>query len=182
MIELALIMACAPNVDPSTIQAIIRVESGGNRLAVNVNRKNGVAYPMPAGIKSTGEAVSASLSAISAGHTVDLGYMQVNSANLKRLGYSVADMFDPCKNIRAGATILSAAYAQALPKHGDEQAALRAALSAYNTGNFQRGFANGYVQRYVPGIARSSLHEAYKAETAVDFSMRRSVWGKVTQE
>lgn len=181
MIDLALIAACAPNVAPSTIQAIIKVESGGNPLAVNVNKRGGVGYPIPKKIKSTVEAVSAAKVAISAGHTADLGYMQVNSANLPRLGYTIEDMFDPCKNIKAGAQILSEAYALALPRHGNEQAALRAALSAYNTGNFTRGFVNGYVQKYVPAAATTSRNrDPYKAETAVVFA-RRPGW-KVTQE
>src|SRR5690348_183214 len=147
MIEIAFIAACAPDVHPSTIQAIIRVESNWNPLAVNVNKRNGVAYPLNRQIKSTVEAVRVSYAAISAGYTVDMGYMQVNSANLSRLGYTVEEMFDPCKNIAAGARILKEAYLLALPRHGNEQAALRAALSAYNTGNFTRGFANGYVQK-----------------------------------
>ena len=182
IIDLALIMVCAPNVHPYTIQAIIKVESGGNYLAVNVNKKNGVGYPLPTKFKSPDEAVSAAKKAISAGHTVDLGAMQINSANLARLGYSVEDMFDPCKNIAAGASILSESYALALPKHGNEQVALRAALSAYNTGSFSRGFSNGYVQRYVPAVpAVASKPNPHTAKTAVDFSKRRS-WGKVTQE
>lgn len=153
MIDLALIMACAPNVAPSTIQEIIRVESGGNPLAINVNKKQGVAYPLPVRIKSIQEAVSVSYSAISAGYTVDMGYMQVNSANLKKLGRTVEDMFDPCKNIAAGARILSSAYASMLPRHTSEQAALHSALSIYNTGNSTGGFRNGYVARY--GIKQS---------------------------
>jgi len=153
MIDLALIAACAPNVHPTTIQAIIKVESGGNPLALNINMRNGVGYPIPRKIKSTVEAVRVSYAAISAGHTVDMGYMQVNSANLKRLGYTVEDMFDPCKNIAAGARVLSEAYISALPRHRSEQAALRAALSAYNTGSFNRGFQNGYVQRYFGGVS-----------------------------
>lgn len=169
MIDLALILACAPNVAPSTIQEIIRVESDGNPLAVNVNQKNGVAYPLPAKIKSLKEALSVTYSAISAGHTVDIGYMQVNSANLAKLGYTVEDMFDSCMNLKAGAAILSAAYAMALPRHQNEQAALRAALSAYNTGSFQRGFANGYVARYVnmPRVPTMKSLNPYTAETAV---------------
>lgn len=172
MIDLALIMACASNVAPSTIQAIIKVESNGNPLAVNVNKRDGIDYPLTKKIKTTGEAVSASYAAIAAGHTVDMGYMQINSVNLKRLGYTVEDMFDPCKNIQAGARILSEAYKQALPIHGNEQAALRAALSAYNTGNFRGGFANGYVQRYVPGVSKPSLREAYTSEVSVPWKVR----------
>lgn len=171
MIELALIAACAPGVHPSTIQEIIRVESGGNPLAVNVNKRNGAAYHLNKRIKSTVEAVRVSHAAIAAGHTVDMGYMQVNSANLKRLGYTVEDMFDPCKNIRAGAQILQEAYALALPRHGSEQAALRAALSAYNTGNFNRGFANGYVQKYVPGVGQSIPRDAYASDVNVPWEL-----------
>lgn len=179
MIDLALIMACAPNVHPSTIQAIMKVESGGNPLAVNVNKKDGVGYPLPRKFKSPDEAVRAAKKAIAAGHTVDLGVMQINSANLARLGYSVEDMFDPCKNLAAGSRILSESYALAWSKHGSEQVALRAALSAYNTGSFSRGFSNGYVQKYVPSVA--ARVNPHTAKTAVDFSKRRS-WGKVTQE
>jgi len=166
MIDLALIAVCAPNVAPATIQAIIKVESGGNPLAVNVNKRGGVSYPIPKIIKSTGEAVRAAYAAIEAGHTVDMGYMQVNSANLPKLGYTVEDMFDPCKNIAAGAKVLSLSYAQALSRYSSEQAALRAALSAYNTGSFNRGFENGYVQKYVPATAapRSSLQEALTSD------------------
>ena len=82
------------------------------------------------------------------GHTVDMGYMQVNSANLKWLGYTVEDMFDPCKNLAAGAYIFEAAYLRELPKHRNKQAALMAGLSVYNTGNSRNGFYNGYVAKY----------------------------------
>ena len=108
--------------------------------------------------------MSAAKSAISAGHTVDLGYMQVNSANLKWLGYSVEDMFDPCKNITAGARILSDFYAAALAKYGNEQTALRAALSAYNTGSFTRGFGNGYVTKYT-GQSLTSDNNPYASSS-----------------
>ncbi len=154
---LEMIMLCAPNVAPQTIQAIIKVESSGNPLAVNVNKKQGVAYPLPTKFKSTEEAVRASYSAISKGHSVDLGYMQVNSANLKKLGYTVEDMFDPCKNITAGAHILTLAYKDALPRHKSEQAALRVALSRYNTGSATRGFENGYVAKYVGGTRSTTV-------------------------
>lgn len=148
MIDIALIMACAPNVAPSTIQAIIRVESGGKPLALNINAKHGVKLKPTIVIDTVPKAVAVTHAAIAHGHTVDMGYMQVNSVNLKGLGYTVKDMFDPCKNIKAGAAILTRAYAAELPKHKDEQAALQAALSRYNTGNSTGGLWNGYVGKF----------------------------------
>lgn len=143
-----LILACAPNVAPATIQQIIRVESAGNPLAVNINTRNGVKLKPAAKITTPEHAIAVTYAAIARGHTVDMGYMQVNSANLPKLGYTVEDMFNPCKNLTAGARVLEAAYLQMLPRHRNEQAALSAALSIYNTGNSRNGFMNGYVGKY----------------------------------
>ena len=143
-----LILACAPNVAPSTIQQIIRVESGGNPLAVNINTRNGVKLKPTTKITTAQHAIAVTYAAMQLGHTVDMGYMQVNSANLSKLGYTVEDMFNPCKNLAAGARVLEMAYLQMLPKHRNEQAALGAALSIYNTGNSRNGFMNGYVGKY----------------------------------
>ena len=148
MIDIALIMACAPNVAPSTIQAIIKVESARNPLAININTKNGVKLKPTIVIDTVPKAIAVTYAALDRGHTVDMGYMQVNSANLKWLGYTVEDMFDPCKNLAAGAYIFETAYLKELPKHRNKQAALMAALSVYNTGNPRNGFYNGYVAKY----------------------------------
>jgi type IV secretion system protein VirB1 len=109
------------------------------------------------------EAVQTAVRFIVRGYSVDLGLMQVNSRNLPKLGLSVTQVFDPCNNIRTGASILTAAYAAAARIQGDGQPALRAALSAYNTGDFYRGQVNGYVAGYyrpsgVPAIA-GGVHE-----------------------
>lgn len=169
MIDLALIMACAPNVAPSTIQEIIRVESAGSPLAVNINTRNGVKLRPTIKITTAQHAIAVTYAAMALGHTVDMGYMQVNSANLAKLGHTVEDMFDPCMNLKVGAAILSAAYVMALPLHKNEQAALQAALSAYNTGSFQRGFDNGYVARYInmPRVPERKAINPYAAETSV---------------
>jgi type IV secretion system protein VirB1 len=146
---LDLILACAPNVAPVTIQEIIRVESKGNPLAVNINSRNGVKLRPTIKITTPQHAIAVTYAAIALGHTVDMGYMQINSANLKWLGYTVEEMFyDQCKNIKAGAQIFTEAYLQELPKQKNEQAALAAALSIYNTGNRRGGFNNGYVAKF----------------------------------
>jgi type IV secretion system protein VirB1 len=141
----AAVLACAVAlVHPDTLSAVIAVESGGRALAVNVN---GVREqpPHPADIN---EAAAVARRYIRAGHTVDLGLMQVNSANLAGLGLTVEDALDPCTNVRAGATILAANYEAASKQQGPGQGALLAALSAYNTGTFSAGFTNGYVAKF----------------------------------
>lgn len=138
------LLACAPNVAPVTLQAIARVESRDNPLALNVN---GMRMQPPAA-RGAREAARIAARYIAHGYSVDLGLMQVNSLNLAALGITVAQALDPCTNIRAGAAVLTADYVAAVRTLGSGQPALRAALSAYNTGDFYRGFANGYVARY----------------------------------
>lgn len=145
MIDAGFIEGCAPTVAVETVQAIIRVESAGDPLALNANR-NGKAVRLRA--EDLADAIRLARAEIAAGNTVDIGLMQINSANLPTLGYSVEQVFNPCTNLRAGAAILTASYDSATKTHGEGQGALRAALSAYNTGDFGRGFENGYVARY----------------------------------
>ena len=151
MIPLPFIAACAPaNVAPQTIAAIIRVESGGDPLVLHINAgANGILIH-PIGIAN---ALSIVKRATSAGSSVDIGLMQVNTSNVGKLGYTIEQMFDPCTNIKAGATILSADYSGALGVAPAGQKALQAALSAYNTGNYHSGFSNGYVAHYYGAVA-----------------------------
>jgi type IV secretion system protein VirB1 len=140
----AALLACAPNVAPTTLQAIVEVESGGHSLALNINGIR--VQPPPA--SSVREAAQVAESYIARGYSVDIGLMQVNSRNLAALGTTVEQMLDPCMNIHAAATILMTDYAEAARTRGNGQLALQSALSAYNTGDFYRGFANGYIARY----------------------------------
>lgn len=145
MIDAAFIAACAPAVAPETVTAIVRVESGGDPLALNVNRPDG---PKRLRADDIADAVRMAQAEIAAGNSVDIGLMQVNSRNLARLRVTVAEAFNPCVNLRLGALILHGAYLRAIKEHGEGQAALRAALSHYNTGDFVAGYNNGYVARY----------------------------------
>ena len=83
---------------------------------------------------------------LEAGHSVDIGIMQINSANFGRLGLTLEAAFDPCKSVAAGAAVLAGGYTGGATHEG-QQSALRVALSKYNTGDAQRGFANGYVHK-----------------------------------
>ncbi|WP_137935832.1 lytic transglycosylase domain-containing protein [Chitinivorax sp. B] len=146
MIDLpTLLHQCAPNVAPSTMQAIIRTESGFNPLAMNVN--GGVRLQRKP--KNMTEAAAWASWLIKQGYSVDMGLMQINSRNLARLNLTPAEVFEPCRNLRAGAAILTAQYGKASQTHGTGTKALLQAISAYNTGNFQGGFSNGYVAKVV---------------------------------
>ncbi len=138
-VVLALAEACAPAVAPETLLSVVQVESRFNPLAIGVNGK-----PRLTVTAATLQEAAAKASAlIAAGRSVDLGLAQINSKNLGWLGLSVAAAFDPCRNLAAGARVLQAGYESG----ADAQPALRRALSRYNTGDAQRGFANGYVAK-----------------------------------
>lgn len=138
-----LILACAPQVAPSTMSAIVRVESGGKPYAINVNS----AQKLMRQPRSAEEATSWANWLVNRGYSVDMGLAQINSGNLARLGLTPQQLFDPCTNLRAGAKILTENYLGAAKQYGGGQDALRAALSAYNTGNYRAGLTNGYVAK-----------------------------------
>ncbi len=128
---LALAHQCGPAVAPETVVSVAKTESGLNPLLIHDNTTGRTYAP-----ESANEAIARATNLIQAQHhSVDLGLMQINNANLAMSKLSVADAFGACRSIEVGARILSAAFHRAL----------RAALSSYNTGDPQRGLDNGYV-------------------------------------
>lgn len=148
----ALAQECAPWVAHETMAAIVRTESSFKPLAIGING----GAKLTRQPENKAEAVATAKWLIANGYNIDMGLGQVNSANLPKLGLSVENMFDPCQNIAASATILHGNYARAKSQTQNDQAALHAALSAYNTGSFTRGFSNGYVQRVVSNAGGSA--------------------------
>jgi len=121
---------CAPAAAPQTLAAIAEVESGFDSLAIGVNG------PQPIRLRPASPAQASAIAGrlIAQGASVDLGLAQINSKNLQALGLTAADLFDPCRNLAASAQVLSAGLGRALAAHRPAEAALRAALSYYNTG------------------------------------------------
>ncbi|MDR2031359.1 MAG: lytic transglycosylase domain-containing protein [Azoarcus sp.] len=140
---IALAHECAPWVAPETMAAIVRTESSFRPWAIGVNGGAKLARQP----ESKDEAIATAQWLLDHGYSVDMGLGQINSSNLAKTGLTVEDAFDPCKNLTAAASILSRNYQAAYRQVKDEQAALQAALSAYNTGSFTRGLTNGYVQK-----------------------------------
>ncbi len=137
---LAIAVQCAPQVAPDTMLAVARHESGLQPWSVHDNRTGKTIVGA-----SEDEAIATAQQLIAAGHSVDMGLMQVNSANLPGLGVSVRAVFKPCANVAAGAAVLTAAYGAASAQTKSIDEALRIALSLYNTGTPSAGFGNGYV-------------------------------------
>lgn len=129
---------CGPAVAPATTRAIIQVESGGNPLAIGNNNLKKSFAP-----KTKDEATRLAASFIARGHSVDLGLMQINSLHLAPMRLSLDDVFDPCRNVQAGTTILADFYRR-YPNQ-DPGYTLFNALSAYNTGRAWKGA--GYVNK-----------------------------------
>lgn len=126
----ASLQSCAAGVAPRTMAAVVRVESGGWPLTIHDNTANrSYRFSGRRAAESTAQQL------LAAQHNLDLGLAQINSSNLPGLGLGAAELFDPCTNLRAGATILQRAYAAAAHRFGAGQVALRYALSAYNSGS-----------------------------------------------
>lgn len=138
----ALAAACAPGIAPETLAAIARAESAFHVLAIGMNGSSGGAV-RPA---TSQEAAARAGELIRQGRSVDLGIMQINNRNLGWLGLSIEDAFDPCRNIAAGARVLTS-------------------FSGYNTGHPQRGFANGYVARVLAASTGSAAQPPAPAAT-----------------
>lgn len=136
-----LALRCGPAVAPSTLASIARTESDFEPLSINDNTTRTNGSPATRDI-----AVQIASKLLDAGHSVDIGIMQINSANFAMLGLTLEAAFDPCKSVAAGAAVLVGGYAGGTT-HAEQQLALRVALSKYNTGDAQRGFTNGYVHK-----------------------------------
>jgi len=125
--------SCAPDVAVETLSAIARTESSFDPLVIGDNTTRQSHHP-----QDQAEAIRTATTLLAAGHSLDLGIMQINNSNMNWVGLTVETAFDPCQNIRAGATVLTA-------------------FSRYNTGSPTRGFRNGYVQKVVANMSGLGL-------------------------
>lgn len=161
----ALMAHCAPTVAPSTMTAIVQVESSGNPLAIGDNTTGRSYYPHD---RAAAERLARRL--LNAGHLLDLGIAQIDSMNFPGFGVNVHSIFDPCINLSIGAKILSDDYAFAARRYRDAQVALRHAIGMYNTGRLNAGtryiarvvaaaeVRDGYVQSSRVATTRGAMH------------------------
>ncbi len=132
---------CAPGVPERVLRGVARTESNFYPWRLHDNSTHFSASPA-----SLANAEAQATAWIAEGHSVDLGLMQINSANLPALGMTIDQALDPCASLAGGAAVLRAAYG-AGPVGSGQQAALLMALSIYNTGSPLKGIMNGYARR-----------------------------------
>ena len=170
---------CANGVQAPIVEAIIQAESSGNPWAVNVNVRDGQAQPLLVPARSREEAVAQATQLHEEGYSFDVGLMQVNSANVARLGVPFDAAFDPCVNLHMGTTVYNE-FAAGAVRYAEQfdtpRKQMMATLSAYNTGSYWKGFMNGYVYRVLrylgePVQPRNTMIAAVTAsmEVSLDF-------------
>lgn len=131
------VMNCQPLAVPAVVmQHVVDVESAFNPYAIGVVGARLARQP-----RTLPEAVATARMLAEREYNFSLGLAQVNRQNLARYGLSsYALAFDACANLRAGSRILAECYSRAGKDWGK-------ALSCYYSGNFTKGFRDGYVQK-----------------------------------
>ena len=165
-----LALSCAPAVERSTLRAVAAVESHFDPLAVRDNSTHESLMPqkLPA-------AVALARNRMKLGHSVDIGLMQINNANLATLGMSVEDAFDECRSLAAGGRILLSAFAVG-NSETERQAAILISLSRYNTGRALSGIANGYANQVIAAQSESPDDKKAQRDTR-NTSPQWDIWG-----
>jgi type IV secretion system protein VirB1 len=152
---------CLPTAPLSTLRAVVQVESGGNPNAMQIDFPKGLLkrWGLAEGIlrlkrQPTNQREALDWLAYFQSYDifVDLGLMQVSTAEAKRRGISPESLLEPCTNLRVGWQILEDAYQIEKKTYGPGQEALQHAISRYNTGDPQRGIANGYLARVLAAV------------------------------
>ncbi len=136
---------CTYRVALNTMRAIVKTESSGNPLAIGINGHARLKYQA----HNLKEATAWVDYLEKHGYNIDIGLAQVNIKNAHKYGFKAHDMLEPCHNLLLASWILHENYVGALSVGANQRSALFQAISAYNTGNYQSGFSNGYVNRVV---------------------------------
>jgi type IV secretion system protein VirB1 len=154
---------CVPEAPLSTLRSIVRVESSGNPNAMQIDFPKTLLkrWRLPEGILALKRQPANAQEALAwlryfeqHSISVDVGLMQVSTAEAHKRGLDPESLLDTCTNLRAGWHILEDAYRIEVRTYGPGQTALQHALSRYNTGDTGRGFDNGYVHRVLAALHR----------------------------
>ena len=155
-----LMLMCAPLVHPTTLRALIEVESAGNPYAVSVNypqalRNAGVKLPEFSQPHSVREALELTRGLSARGYSTSVGLAQINVEHLSGWALRLGDLFNPCVNLTLAQRILLACDAeQSGDRTAGAHARLRRTLRCYNAGARATGAANPYAASIARAAAR----------------------------
>lgn len=125
---------CDQYVQSQLEHGLVKTESSGNEFAIGV--VGGLLVRQP---RNVDEAIATALSLEAQGFNFSVGCRQVNKTNFQRYGLTIQTAFDPKANSKAGADIYRECLTRATSAFGKGDAAVRAALSCYYSGNFATG-------------------------------------------
>ncbi|RXT19623.1 type IV secretion system protein VirB1 [Rhizobium leguminosarum] len=118
---------CAPMVDVRTLAAVISLESSFKPFAIRVNS----GPPLESQPSSKAEAIELATSLVADRQDVQIGLGGIGLDELRRLKLSISDAFDPCRNLKATATLLDGYYRLALSAGADAKQAEKVMLQSY---------------------------------------------------
>jgi type IV secretion system protein VirB1 len=146
-----LMMTCAPLVHPTTLRALIEVESAGNPYAVSINypqamARSGIRLPTFRQPKSANAAVRVARELTAHGFGVSVGLAQINVDRLPAVENPSADLFDPCTNLAtAQRVLLECDSHQTGLQPASASDRLHRTLACYNAGNYSSAAGHRYA-------------------------------------
>lgn len=159
-----LMMTCAPLVHPTTLRALIEVESGGNPYAVSINHPQtlkdaGIGPPPFAQPHSAREALGLTQRLLAQGLGVSVGLAQINIKHLAEHNLRIADLFDPCINLAVAQRVLLECDSNQLQAIApNARLRLGRALLCYNAGDYVTGMSNHYAST----VMRAAIRHLYR--------------------
>jgi type IV secretion system protein VirB1 len=146
-----LMMTCAPLVHPTTLRALVEVESAGNPYAVSINHPQalkaaGIDSPPFTQPHSAREALGLTEKLLAQGFGASVGLAQINVEHLAMHGVRIAELFNPCVNLAAAQQVLlECNSSQSKSMVLNARARLRSTLLCYNAGKYTTGIGNNYA-------------------------------------
>jgi len=107
---------CAPVIAVERLAGIVSLESRFEPLTIRIN----TGPPLPEQPTSKAEAIEIAMSLVAEGHDIQLGRGGIDRKELRKLNLSISDVFDPCLNLQATATLLDGYYRLAISRGVDE--------------------------------------------------------------
>jgi type IV secretion system protein VirB1 len=119
--------SCAPMVQVETLAGVVSLESKFRPFAIRINSGE----PLPSQPSSKVEAIELATSLIADHQDIQIGLGGIGVEELRKLNLSVSDAFDPCRNLKATATLLDGYYRLALRVGAGPAQAEKVMLQSY---------------------------------------------------